>query len=63
MQFMIAPKQGGKQPTFGFCFGHGSIAVPLNNFVRESSFMEIVSVPVGERQEGQHFRIGRMALL
>ena len=25
--------------------------------------MEVFSVPVGERQEGQHFRIGRMTLL
>ena len=51
MQFMIAPKQGGKQPTFGFCFRNGLIAVAGNDLIRESSFMEIFSVPVGERQK------------
>ena len=63
MQFMIAPKQGGKQPSFGFRFRHGLIAVPLDDCIRESSFMEIFSVPVGERQKRQHLRIRRMALL
>ena len=59
---MIAPKQGGKQPPFGFRFRHGFIAVPLDNFVGESSLMEVFSVPVRERQKRQHLRIRRMTL-
>ena len=59
---MIARKKRRQQAPFGFRFRHGLIAVPLNNFVRKSSFMEIVSVPVGERQKRQHLRIRRMAL-
>ena len=60
---MIARKKRCQQASFGFRFRHGLIAVAGNDLIRESSFMEIVSVPVGERQEGQHFRIGRMTLL
>ena len=63
VQFMIALEHGCQQTPFGFRFRHGLIAVAGNDRIRESSFMEIFSVPVGERQEGQHFRIGRMALL
>ena len=60
---MIARKKRRQQAPFGFRFRHGFIAVPLDNFVRKSSLMEVFSVPVGERQEGQHLRIRRMALL
>ena len=59
---MIALEQGCQQASFGFRFRHGFIAVPLDDCVWKSSFMEIISVPVGERQKGQHLRIGRMAL-
>ena len=59
---MIARKKRRQQAPFGFCFRHGLIAVPLNNFVRKSTLMEVFSVPVGERQKRQHLRIRRMTL-
>ncbi len=41
VQFMIARKKRRQQAPFGFRFRHGLIAVPLNNFVRKSTLMEI----------------------
>ena len=51
VQFMIAPEKCCQQASFGFRFRHGLIAVPLDDFVRKSTFMEVFSVPVGERQK------------
>ena len=63
VQFMIAPEKRRQQTSFGFCFRHGLITVPLNDCIRKSSFMEVFSVPIRERQKRQHLRICRMALL
>lgn len=60
---MIARKKRCQQAPFRFRFRHGFIAVPFDDCIWESTFMEVFSVPVGEHQKGQHLRIRRMALL